>query len=118
MAKNLNSVSFIVLLLVLLVASTGMNLFSNLYYTLCVYVYAKKLHLHNNLLLMNLLKCQNVEILKSDAACFTFLGECGPEPFTGSNADCLACCVALYKSPPVCAGRVEGVPAHCHCYKS
>ncbi|AED93897.1 hypothetical protein AtNW77_Chr00c003g0323731 [Arabidopsis thaliana] len=80
MAKNLNSVSFIVLLLVLLVAST--------------------------------------EILKSDAACFTFLGECGPEPFTGSNADCLACCVALYKSPPVCAGRVEGVPAHCHCYKS
>ncbi|CAB75812.1 putative protein [Arabidopsis thaliana] len=58
MAKNLNSVSFTVLLLVLLVASTG------------------------------------------------------------SNADCLACCVALYKSPPVCAGRVEGVPAHCHCYKS
>ncbi|KAG7561493.1 hypothetical protein ISN45_Aa05g029010 [Arabidopsis thaliana x Arabidopsis arenosa] len=80
MAKNLNSVSFTILLLVLLMAST--------------------------------------EILESDAACFTFLGECGPEPFTGSNADCLACCVALYKSPPVCAGRVEGNPAHCHCYKS
>ncbi|CAD5333090.1 unnamed protein product [Arabidopsis thaliana] len=63
-------------------------------------------------------KDERIEILKSDAACFTFLGECGPEPFTGSNADCLACCVALYKSPPVCAGRVEGVPAHCHCYKS
>ncbi|VVB06312.1 unnamed protein product [Arabis nemorensis] len=62
----------------------------------------------------------STEILKSDAACFAFLGECGSVPFTGSNADCKACCEAKFGNPPVCAGRVElegGVP-HCHCYGS
>ncbi|KFK35203.1 hypothetical protein AALP_AA5G253900 [Arabis alpina] len=82
MAKNINSVSFTVLLVVLLMAST--------------------------------------EILKSDAACFKFLGECGLVPFTGSNADCKACCEVKFGNLTVCAGRVEseGTPPvdHCHCY--
>ncbi|XP_019100871.1 PREDICTED: defensin-like protein 206 [Camelina sativa] len=81
MAKNLNSVSFTVLLLVLLTASTG--------------------------------------ILKSEAqTCSTFLDECGPAPFLGTNADCFKCCKYTYGSPPACKGLVEGSDKHCHCYQN
>ncbi|XP_023643290.1 defensin-like protein 206 [Capsella rubella] len=57
MAKNLmNSISFSVLLLILLMASNG--------------------------------------ILKSESTCV--LGECGLDPYTGTDADCCTCCTAKY----------------------
>ncbi|XP_010514830.1 PREDICTED: defensin-like protein 206 [Camelina sativa] len=59
------------------------------------------------------------EILKSDAApaCFTFLDECGPDPFPGTNVDCTKCCRSTYKGQHVCKGVVEGSENHCHCYQ-
>ncbi|XP_019101084.1 PREDICTED: defensin-like protein 206 [Camelina sativa] len=82
MAKNINSVSFTVLLFVFFMATT--------------------------------------EILKSDAAapgCFTFLEECGPAPFLGTNVDCSICCRRTYNGQKVCKGVVEGSDKHCHCYQ-
>ncbi|KAG2262194.1 hypothetical protein Bca4012_013153 [Brassica carinata] len=78
MGRNMNSVSYTVLLLVLLAAST--------------------------------------EIMKSVDACNTFLGECGPAPFLGTNADCFTCCKSRYGSL-ACGGVVEGTDQHCHCYQ-
>ncbi|KAF8106164.1 hypothetical protein N665_0146s0010 [Sinapis alba] len=80
MGRNMNSVSYTVLLLVLLAAST--------------------------------------EIMKSvDATCDTFLGECGPAPFLGTDADCFTCCKNRYGTPLACKGLVEGTDKHCHCYQ-
>ncbi|EOA25311.1 hypothetical protein CARUB_v10018627mg, partial [Capsella rubella] len=81
MAKNINSVSFTVLLIVFFMATT--------------------------------------EIIKSNAEprCFTFLDECGPDPFLDTNLDCTACCRSTYPGQKVCKGVVEGSEQHCHCYQ-
>ncbi|KAG5383017.1 hypothetical protein IGI04_034491, partial [Brassica rapa subsp. trilocularis] len=91
MAKNLSSVTFTVLLLVLLMAST------------------------------EILKIEAMNIkarcLPQGCKNATFSEECGPEPFTGSNNDCCHCCVAKYGREAVCKGVIEGPDKHCHCYK-
>ncbi|WZZ86567.1 hypothetical protein YC2023_115146 [Brassica napus] len=91
MAKNLSSVTFTVLLLVLLMVST------------------------------EILKIEAMNIkarcLPQGCKNATFSEERGPEPFTGSNNDCCHCCVAKYGREAVCKGVVEGPDKHCHCYK-
>ncbi|CAF1724076.1 unnamed protein product [Brassica oleracea var. botrytis] len=91
MAKNLSSVTFTVLLLVLLMASTEIL----------------------KIEAMNI----NARCLPKGCKNATFSEECGPEPFRGSNNDCCHCCVAKYGRKAVCKGVVEGPDKHCHCYK-
>ncbi|CAA7059630.1 unnamed protein product [Microthlaspi erraticum] len=90
MAKNLNSISFTVCLLVLVMASTGI--------------------LKSEAQTCGVGGCPNLVDR-------VFWGECGPAPFTGTNAECCACCVTKFGSPPVCWAVVEGSDTHCHCYK-
>ncbi|KAF8048744.1 hypothetical protein N665_2418s0005 [Sinapis alba] len=92
MAKNLSSVTFTVLLLVLLMASTEIL----------------KIEAMSN----NARAC-----LPQGCKDATFSEECGPEPFVGSNVDCCQCCVGKYGREAVCKGVVEGPDKHCHCYK-
>ncbi|CAA7052776.1 unnamed protein product [Microthlaspi erraticum] len=100
MANTLiNSVSFTVLLVVLVMASTGV-LKSD----------AADLECYNK----NALQCP---LLANRA----FLGECGPAPFTEGNCECCKCCMRTYGSWPtgtsVCWAVVEGSDNDCHCYK-
>ncbi|XP_024005193.1 defensin-like protein 206 [Eutrema salsugineum] len=92
MAKNLNSVTFTVLLLVLMVAST-------------------------EILKIEADRRTNSRCLPRGCTNPVFSEECGPEPFTGSNNDCCHCCIAKYGKKSVCKGVVEGSAKHCHCYK-
>ncbi|XP_024014782.1 defensin-like protein 206 [Eutrema salsugineum] len=87
MAKNLNSVSFTVLLLVLVMASTAF------------------------------LKSEAIDCPGGCSTPITrvFLGECEPAHGTTHN-DCCICCVTKYGSPPVCWAAIEGTDEHCHCY--
>ncbi|CAF1859437.1 unnamed protein product [Brassica oleracea var. botrytis] len=94
MAKNFNSVSFTILVLVLMMASTG------------------------------ILKTKALPGVECPvgSGCLVpstrvFTQECGPEPFLGTDLDCCACCTATYGSPPVCFAVVEGTDLHCHCYQ-
>lgn len=102
MAKNINSVSFTILLVVLLVASTGNLTSFSIIPCSCTSVF------------LRWWICQHAEILKTEAQTFCF--ECGPVPFLGTNADCFNCCKTKYGSPPVVSGVVEGSEKHCHCY--
>ncbi|KAF3561545.1 hypothetical protein DY000_02012821 [Brassica cretica] len=81
MAKNLSSVTFTILLLVLLMASTEIL----------------------KIEAMNI----NARCLPKGCKNATFSEECGPEPFRGSNNDCCHCCVAKYGRKAVCKGVVE-----------
>ncbi|EOA25193.1 hypothetical protein CARUB_v10018504mg [Capsella rubella] len=90
MAKNLiNSFSFTVLLVVLLMASTG-------------------------ILKTNAQSCGAGGC--TTAASRVFLGEC-PSAHGTTNANCCTCCIGLFGSPPVCWAVIEGTDLHCHCYK-
>ncbi|XP_024014741.1 defensin-like protein 206 [Eutrema salsugineum] len=91
MAKNLNSISFTVLLLVLVIASTG-------------FLKSEAAGCGTN-------PC-------TSTAQIAFLDEC-PDAHGKTNAECCTCCKNKYGSPPVCWAAVEGsdIPKHCHCYK-
>ncbi|XP_024010346.1 defensin-like protein 206 [Eutrema salsugineum] len=90
MAKNINYVSFTMLLLVLVIASTG------------------------------IFKSEAIDCVNNSADLCplrVFYEECGPNPYPGTDADCCNCCKTTWGSPPVCWAVVEGNPKHCHCYK-
>ncbi|XP_024016782.1 defensin-like protein 206 [Eutrema salsugineum] len=94
MAKNLNSASFTLLLLVLAMAST------------------------------EFLKTEALPGVECppgsgclDPAKRVFLGECGDEPFLGTDLDCCECCKKTFPIPPLCWAVVEGSDLHCHCYQ-
>ncbi|CAA7057540.1 unnamed protein product [Microthlaspi erraticum] len=72
----------------------------------------------NSVVLLLVFLMATTEILKSEAACFNFVGECGMSPFPCTNSQCKECCVILFGSPPVCDGRVEtvGRVSSCICY--
>ncbi|CAH8390240.1 unnamed protein product [Eruca vesicaria subsp. sativa] len=89
MAKNLNTISFAVLLFVLVIASTG-------------------------ILNSEAVDCPGGCSLASQR---TFLDECGAVPFTGTDAECCTCCKGKWLSPPLCWAVVEGTEKHCHCYR-
>ncbi|CAA7029622.1 unnamed protein product [Microthlaspi erraticum] len=93
MAKNFNSVSFTVLLLVLMMASTVI--------------------LQSEATRNGQGKC----LPRGCKSTPMFSEECGPDPFPGSNNDCCHCCVTKYGKDAVCKGVVEGADSHCHCYK-
>ncbi|KAL0773649.1 hypothetical protein Bca101_038800 [Brassica carinata] len=85
MAKNFNSVSFTIIVLVLMMASTG------------------------------ILKTKALPGVECPvgSGCLVpstrvFSQECGPEPFLGTDLDCCACCTATYGSPPVCFAVTGG----------
>ncbi|CAA7028736.1 unnamed protein product [Microthlaspi erraticum] len=96
MAKTLiNSISFTVLLVVLVMASTGIHKSD-----------------------AGTLNCFNKGAPQCPlAANRAFLGECGPAPFTEGHCECCKCCLEIYGSPEVCWAVVEGSDNHCHCYK-
>ncbi|XP_010514825.1 PREDICTED: defensin-like protein 206 isoform X2 [Camelina sativa] len=88
MAKNLiNIVSFTVLLVVLLMASTG------------------------------IIKTEAQGVpCTAGCSPRAFLDEC-PAAHGTTDAICCSCCKSTYGSPPVCFAIIEGTDRHCHCYK-
>ncbi|KAF8112657.1 hypothetical protein N665_0062s0010 [Sinapis alba] len=96
MAKTLNSASFTVLLIVLVIASTGIM----------------KSEASGACFNKGATQCPN-------AADRVFFQECGPVPFpsTCAECECCKCCMQTYGSPDVCWAVVEGSDNHCHCYK-
>ncbi|XP_018464698.2 defensin-like protein 206 [Raphanus sativus] len=95
MAKNFNSGSFTILVVVLMMASTGI---------------LKTKALPG-------VECPVGSGCLDPSKC-VFLDECGPVPFLGTDSDCCTCCKAKYPTPPLCWAVVEGTnPPHCHCYQ-
>ncbi|KAG2298289.1 hypothetical protein Bca4012_009497 [Brassica carinata] len=95
MAKTLNSVSYTILLIVLVMASTGI-----------IKSEAQGIECFNK----GATRCPL-------AANRVFFQECGPVPFTTGDCPCCQCCLQTYGSPDVCWAVVEGSDNHCHCYK-
>ncbi|CAH8313119.1 unnamed protein product [Eruca vesicaria subsp. sativa] len=93
MAKNFNSVSFSILVLVLMMASTGIFKSKALAGVECPMGSG----------------CHDPHYRQ-------FFGSCGMIPFTGSDSDCCACCTNLYGTPPICWAAVEGTTPECNCY--
>ncbi|KAJ0260666.1 hypothetical protein HA466_0068390 [Hirschfeldia incana] len=97
MAKNFNSVSFTILVLVFMMASTG-------------------------ILKTKALPGVECPVGSGSGACLLpstrFIShECGPAPFTGTDVQCCECCTATYPTDPICFAVVEGTDLHCHCYQ-
>ncbi|CAH8263436.1 unnamed protein product [Arabidopsis lyrata] len=55
-------------------------------------------------------------IPKSEAACFTFKGECSVTPPCSSSGNCKTCCQAAWGSGACGKCELEGSELHCHCY--
>ncbi|KAL0711060.1 hypothetical protein Bca4012_018038 [Brassica carinata] len=95
MAKNFNSVSFTILVLVLMMASTGVLKSEALPGVECPFGTG----------------CR-------DPIKRVFLGVAGPIPFPGTDLDCCTYCTHSYGTPPVCWAVVEGDAPYCHCYQN